>query len=48
MFEDELEKEEQEFLRDEVSGRKRKPVMSLLNKSRVSKHEMDDLFFMEP
>ncbi len=33
------------FERDEVTGRKNKrPQMSLLNKSRVSKQELDDLF----
>lgn len=36
--------EEEEFLLDEVSGRKRKPILSLLNKSKLSKYEMDELF----
>ncbi len=36
--------EDGEFMLDEVSGRKRKPVMSALNKTKLSKHEMDDLF----
>jgi hypothetical protein len=39
--------EEEEYLLDEVSGRKRKTVMSALNKSRISKHEMDELFYLE-
>ncbi|MFO7710612.1 MAG: hypothetical protein R6V53_02505 [Candidatus Woesearchaeota archaeon] len=34
----------EEYLLDEVSGRKRKTVMSLLNKGRLSKMEMDDIF----
>ncbi len=38
--------DEDEFQLDEVTGRKSKrPVMSILNKSKkVSKHELDDLF----
>lgn len=36
--------EKDEFLLDEISGRKRKPVMSLLNKKKLSKHELDELF----
>jgi hypothetical protein len=33
------------FERDEITGRRsRKPRMSLLNKSRVSKQELDELF----
>ncbi|MGM5487531.1 MAG: hypothetical protein ACQESG_01125 [Nanobdellota archaeon] len=43
MDNDELDQDE-EFLLDEVSGRKRKTVMSLLNKGRLSKMEMDDIF----
>ena len=36
---------ESEFERDVVTGRKHKrPKMSLLNKGKVSKQEMDDLF----
>ena len=41
LFED---AEEEEFLLDEVSGRKRKPVMSALNKTKLSRYEMDDIF----
>ncbi len=36
--------EKDEFLLDEISGRKRKPVMSLLNKKKLSSFEMDELF----
>ena len=36
--------EDEEFMLDEVSGRKRKSVMSLLNKTKLGKHEMDDIF----
>jgi hypothetical protein len=43
-FDDEFDNEEEEFMLDEVSGRKRKPLMSLLNKTKLDKHEMDDLF----
>ena len=38
---------EDETLFDEVSGRKRKSVLSLLNKTKLGKHEMDDIFWME-
>jgi len=38
-------KEDEEFLFDEVNGsRNKKPIMSILNKQKLSKHEMDDLF----
>jgi hypothetical protein len=43
-FDDEFDNEEDEYMLDEVSGRKRKPLMSLLNKTKLDKHEMDDLF----
>ena len=46
MMDDDLPNEE-EFLLDEVTGKKRRPVMSVLNKSKLSKHEMDDLFLVE-
>ena len=46
MFDDEI-KEEEEFLLDEITGKKRKPVMSVLNKTKLSKHEMDDLFLLQ-
>jgi hypothetical protein len=37
--------EEQEYEHDVVTGRKHKrPKMSILNKSRVSKQELDELF----
>ncbi len=37
--------EEQEFERDVVTGRRSKrPKMSVLNKGKLSKQEMDDLF----
>ena len=36
--------EESEWLLDEVTGEKRKPAMSALNKSRLSKYELDELF----
>ena len=38
--------EEEEYQLDEITGRKSKrPVMSMLNKSKkISKHELDDLF----
>ncbi len=39
--------EEEEFMLDEVSGRKRKPIMSILNKTKLSRYEMDDLFCEE-
>ena len=42
--EDLLEEDEEEYLLDEVSGRKRKSVMSILNKTKLSRYEMDDLF----
>lgn len=43
-FEDE---EKEDFLLDEISGRKKKPVMSVLNKRKLSRYEMDDLFVEE-
>ena len=44
LFDDWEQEEEEEYMLDEVSGRKRKSVMSLLNKTELSKHEMDDIF----
>lgn len=39
---------EEEFELDEVKGEYgRKPKMAVLNKSRISKYEMDDLFLSE-
>jgi len=35
----------EKYLFDEVNGsRNKKPVMSILNKAKLSKHEMDELF----
>lgn len=40
--------EEKEFVFDEVTGaRNKKPIMSVLNKTKLNKHEMDDLFLIE-
>ncbi len=39
-----IDRTSEEFLLDEVTGKRRKPVMSVLNKTKLSKHEMDDLF----
>ena len=37
-----------EFVYDEITGgRGKRPIMSVLNKSKLSKHEMDDLFLTE-
>ncbi len=36
--------EEKDYMLDEVSGRKRKPIMSILNKGKLSRFEMDELF----
>ena len=44
---DEMLDDEEDYLLDEISGRKRKPVMSALNKRKVSRYEMDDLFLRE-
>jgi len=44
MQEEEKLDENEEFLLDEITGKKRKPVMSVLNKTKLSKYEMDDLF----
>ena len=46
MFDEELD-EKEEFLLDEITGKKRKPVMSVLNKTKLSKFEMDDLFLTQ-
>ncbi len=43
-MEDQKNNDEDEYMLDEVSGRKRKSVMSLLNKTKLSKYDMDDLF----
>lgn len=40
--------DDEEFMFDEVTGgRSKKPVMSVLNKKKVSKYELDDLFAEE-
>ena len=39
--------EQEEYLLDEITGKKRKPVMSLLNKTKLGKHEMDELFLLQ-
>lgn len=40
--------EDKDFVYDEITGsRGKKPIMSVLNKSKLSKHEMDDLFLIE-
>ena len=42
-----LPQEEEEYLLDEITGaRSKKPVMSALNKTKLSRKEMDDLFNM--
>ena len=45
MYDEEFKDEDKEdFLLDEISGRKKKPVMGVLNKKKLSKYEMDELF----
>jgi|GEM_PF-5134051 len=39
--------ESEELLLDEVTGAKHKPTMSILNKSKLSKYELDELFSEE-
>ena len=39
--------ESEEWLLDEVTGAKHKPTMSILNKSKLSKYELDELFVEE-
>ena len=40
--------EDEEYLLDEINGtRSKKPVMSILNKQKLSKQEMDELFLSE-
>ncbi|MDO8740998.1 MAG: hypothetical protein Q7J54_05505 [Candidatus Woesearchaeota archaeon] len=37
--------DDEDFMFDEVTGgRSKKPVMSVLNKKKISKYELDDLF----
>ncbi len=37
-----------DFVFDEITGaRGKKPILSALNKTKLSKHEMDDLFLVE-
>jgi len=42
-----MDKEQEDYLLDEITGKKRKPVMSVLNKTKLGKHEMDELFLGE-
>ncbi|HLD88610.1 MAG TPA: hypothetical protein VI894_00235 [Candidatus Nanoarchaeia archaeon] len=37
----------EDYLLDEISGRKRKPVMAALNKKKITRFEMDELFLEE-
>ncbi len=47
-MEHEIEYEEKDYEFDEVRGAHgRKPKMAILNKSKLSKYEMDDLFTSE-
>lgn len=47
-FEDDKEEGHSEFFYDQVNGSKgRKPVLSMLNKSKINKFEMDTLFCEE-
>ncbi len=39
--------ENEEWLLDEVTGQRRKPQMSILNKNKLSKYELDELFCEE-
>ncbi|MBI2546710.1 hypothetical protein HYV81_06040 [Candidatus Woesearchaeota archaeon] len=41
---EEFDDEKEEYLMDEITGKKKKPVMSALNKRKISRYEMDDLF----
>ena len=47
MYDEDFNDEKEEYLLDEISGRKKKPVMSTLNKRKLSRYEMDDLFMEE-
>jgi len=39
------EDEEHEFVYDQINGGKgKKPILSVLNKSKVSKYELDEIF----
>jgi len=38
---------ESEWLRDEISTLKKKPIAASLNKNKLSKYELDNLFAME-
>lgn len=42
-----MNNEKEEYLLDEITGKKRKPVMSVLNKTKLGRHEMDELFLGE-
>jgi hypothetical protein len=48
MYNEDYEEEEEDCIRDPVTGKVRKGSrMHVLNKSRLSKHEMDELFYLE-
>ncbi|MCB9362545.1 hypothetical protein H6504_03845 [Candidatus Woesearchaeota archaeon] len=44
LWAEDMDEDQEEYMLDEVSGRKRKSVMSLLNKTKLNKYEMDDIF----
>ncbi len=46
MYNEEID-EKDEWLFDEVTGSKRKPAMNVLNKQKLSKYELDELFSEE-
>ena len=43
-MQEEFDDEKEDYLLDEITGKKKKPVMSTLNKRKISRYEMDDLF----
>lgn len=43
LWAEDMDEDQEEYMLDEVSGRKRKSVMSLLNKTKLNKYEMDDI-----
>ncbi len=46
-MQEDSEDREDEWLYDEVTGNKRKVAMSILNKSKLTKYELDELFSEE-
>jgi hypothetical protein len=47
-FDESAIEDDDEYLLDEINGcRDKKPIMSILNKQKLSKQEMDDLFLSE-